>query len=89
MVERFVVLLLGVLLCCSNLMSQELEGKTYVEIDALVAKYHHGGAYRKAAVCTDFARERARMDYGEHDSIYIEYTANLGFCYQKSGEYAK
>lgn len=70
-------------------MSQELEGKTYVEIDALVAKYHHGGAYRKAAVCTDFARERARMDYGEHDSIYIEYTANLGFFYQKSGEYAK
>lgn len=89
MIGRLVVLLLGSFLCCSNLMSQDLEGKTYEEIDALVITYYHDNGYQEAMVCSNYAREKARIEFGAVDSVYIQYTANLGFFYQKLGAYAK
>jgi CHAT domain-containing protein len=89
MMGRVFMLLLVVFVCYSNLMSQELEGKTYKEIDLLVTKYFREGTYMEEITCTIFAREKAKMEFGREDSVYIEYTANLGFFYQKAGEYAK
>lgn len=89
MLEKLFVLCWVVLLCCSTLMGQELEEKSYEEIDLLVAKYYRSSTYGKALFCTNFAREKARTEFGERDSVYIEYTANLGFFYQKTGQYEK
>jgi CHAT domain-containing protein len=89
MIERIIVVLWMLFLCCSNLMSQELEGKSYAEIDSLIMTHYQNGAYEKTIVCTNFARKKARMEFGVKDSIYANYTANLGFFYHKRGEYEK
>jgi CHAT domain-containing protein len=89
MIERLLLVLVGSFLCCSNLMSQELEGKTYAEIDLLVTKYYRKNAYKQVIACTSFGREKARIELGRKDSVYIDYTADLGFFYQRAGEYDK
>lgn len=70
-------------------MSQELEGKSYEEIHALIVEYYRANAYEQAIVCVSFARKKVGLEFGRQDSVYVEYTANLGFFYQKAGQYEK
>jgi LPXTG-motif cell wall-anchored protein len=89
MVGRMIVLVLISTLFCSHLIGQDLEGKTYAEVDALVIKHYRVNAYDQAIICTEFAREKSRVEFGKEDSVYIGYTANSGFFYYNAGRYEK
>lgn len=89
MVGRIVLFgLIGVCLC-SHLFAQDLEVKSYKKVDELIKGYYRSGQYQEAILATNLLRERAKVDYGVQDSVYNNYTANLGFFHHKTGQYEK
>lgn len=61
----------------------------YSEIDSLMLISYKKGAYKQASLYMEAAQEKARVDYGEQDSSFANYTADLGFFYSKMGKYDK
>jgi CHAT domain-containing protein len=59
----------------------------YVELDSLVMIPYGKGDYNTCLSFMMAAREKAISDFGEMDSIYAEYTSNVGFFYSKMGKY--
>ena len=62
---------------------------SHAEIDSLAYVEYRNGAYGKAILLAQAGREKVKVEFGEQDSLFAEYTYNLGFFYQRMGQYEK
>jgi len=75
------------LFVCNNLIAQEINKLSYEELDSLMIISYQNRTYKKAVVYMKEGRAKAKVEFGDQDSIYAEYTANLAFFYRKLGKY--
>lgn len=54
---------------------------SYAEIDSLMLLEYQKADYEKAIAYLTIGRDRAKAEFGAMDSLYAEYTSNLGLCY--------
>jgi CHAT domain-containing protein len=59
----------------------------YPEIDSLMYIEYRKGAYDKAIPYMQAGREKAKVEFGQQDSVFSKYTVNLGFFYTHTGQY--
>jgi CHAT domain-containing protein len=62
---------------------------SYTEIDSLVYLEYKNRAYQKAIVYIQAGRDKSKAEFGEVDSVFAEYTSNLGFFYKQIAQYEK
>jgi CHAT domain-containing protein/Flp pilus assembly protein TadD len=60
---------------------------SYKEIDSLVMIPYQKGNFKACIPYAQAGREKAKAAFGEQDSVFAEYTNNLGFIYSKTGQY--
>lgn len=60
----------------------------YPEIDRLMYIEYGKGSFDKAIPLMLAGREKAKVEFGTQDSVYTEYTNNVGAFYQLAGQYA-
>ncbi|MCH2021734.1 MAG: CHAT domain-containing protein [Saprospiraceae bacterium] len=64
-----------------------LEDLTYAELDSFMYLEYKRGNYGKAIPYMKAGREKARVEFGAYDSLYLDYTINLSFFYKKKGQF--
>jgi len=69
--------------------AQQYRDLSYLEIDSIVHSFYLNGKFGKAIPYVIAAREKAKIDFGEQDSIFAEYTNSVGFFYTKIALYEK
>ena len=62
---------------------------SYAEIDSLVLIPDAKGDYAACIPYMEAGREKAKLEFGEQDSVFAEYTNSLGFYYDYTGQYTK
>jgi CHAT domain-containing protein/Flp pilus assembly protein TadD len=60
---------------------------SYAELDSLNNLESQKGNYDKAIPYAQAAKEKAKNEYGEQDSIFAEYAFKLGFLYGQQGQH--
>jgi CHAT domain-containing protein len=85
--KNFKLLIYLFLFVCNNLIAQETTELSYSEIDSLMYICYQNRTYKKAIVYMKEGRVKAKIEFGQQDSMYAEYTANLAFFYRKLGKY--
>lgn len=60
---------------------------SYPEIDSLMYIEYGKGAFNKAIPLMMAGREKAKIEFGTQDSVFTEYTNNVGAFYQLAGQY--
>lgn len=66
--------------------SQDFDELSYVEMDSLMMVYYQGHAYEKGVELTNYAINKAKVEFGS-DSISAEYTSWGGFFCELLGNY--
>ena len=66
---------------------QELDQLSYKELDSLMYIVYKKGEYDSAIKLMAAGQNKAKMEFGVYDSVYADYTANLGLFYKKKGQY--
>ncbi|MCH2023070.1 MAG: CHAT domain-containing protein [Saprospiraceae bacterium] len=67
----------------------DLIQNSYAELDSLMYLAYSKGYYKKAIPYMLAGREKAEQEFGKQDSVYVEYTSNLGFFYFQTAQYDK
>jgi len=90
---KFIILFLSLFLFTTLSYSQheykQYLDLSYAEIDSLMYIEYGKGAFDKAIPLMQAGRSKAKDQFGEQDSLFASYTGNVGFFYQKLGEYKK
>lgn len=60
---------------------------SYEELDSLIYLFYEGDEFDFCIEYTDAARQKAKEEFGEQDSVYAFYTNDLGFFYHNIGDY--
>jgi len=74
---------------CAQEDYQKYRSLSYAEIDSLFVMPYQQGDFDECLLYMQAGREKAREDFGEQDSVFADYTDNLGFFYFQIGRYAK
>jgi len=82
------------LLCCyllfaNIILAQDYSNLSFMEMDSLTMVFYQKGDYKNCALLAEDAMEKAKVEFGEQDSIFATYTGNSGFFYYKLGDYKK
>ncbi|MCH2045256.1 MAG: tetratricopeptide repeat protein [Saprospiraceae bacterium] len=82
------VLLLDSILCAQDSYKAYLS-LSYEAIDSVADLNYSQGDYKKCLYLMQAGSHKAAADFGKKDSIFAEYTSNIGFFHKKLGNYEK
>jgi CHAT domain-containing protein/Tfp pilus assembly protein PilF len=90
---KFYFLLFAFLICFTFSTSGQNYKKymplSYHDIDSLMYIEYGKSAFDKAIPFMQAGREKAAIDFGQQDSVFAEYTGNLGYFFYETGNYDK
>ncbi len=79
---------LATFFCPSNAQEyKKYMALSYAELDSLTTIEYKKGAYTNAIPLIQAGRIKAKNEFGEQDSVFAEYTNNLGFFYAELGKF--
>ena len=84
---KYLLFMLCFLLAANSSLAQDMSKYSYPELDSLMMLNYQKGSYLNAIAYMAEGRKRAKNDFGSLDSIYAEYTANLGLFYDMTAQY--
>lgn len=68
---------------------KKLLSLSYAEIDSLVMIPYQKGDFKACLLYMEAAGKKAKVDFGEQDSVFANYIGNIGFFLNQIGEYDK
>lgn len=88
--KHFLLTLFALLISNNQLYAQEdLSKLSYTVIDSFVNLNYEKSNYSKVILYLQAGKDKAELEYGTLDTIFAEYTGNLGFFYKRLGQYKK
>ncbi len=83
------LILLFLILCNIHCTANDLETLNYDELDSLIQLSINKGNYQKGITYAETGRVKARIEFGERDSTYANFTGHLAVLYRYLGRYKK
>ncbi len=66
----------------------DIEKLSYEELDSAIDKLYNDGQHNEALLLVKTSRERAKLAFGITDTIYANYTTQLGLLIQNKGQFS-
>ena len=83
------LLLFFCILICQYPFAQDIENLSYSEIDSLMYIEYNKGAFDKAISLLQAGQDKAKIDFGQQDTIFADYCVWGGFLHYTMGNYDK
>ena len=78
-----------ILFLIQGVQAQEtnLSELSYSELDSITDIFFHKRNFRGAIAYMEEGKRRAKIEFGDKDSVYCHYLENTGFFYKGSGQF--